>query len=141
MPKEQIIHQHITNVERPSQDIDTLLKTQLENTEQRMTRDMQNKFGKHGNLINHLAGRIDDVSRAAHAIANKDPILVQGPAGVAGAMGPPGVAGRRESWCRRIGWTTRCSRRRRHIRRWESRGQEDCYQIEGEEEANFRDGD
>ena len=96
MPKEQVIHQHITKVEPPSQDIDAIMKMRTENTEQRMLREMQKQFGQHGHLINHLAGRVDGLSAAAHALANKvppDPIFVQGPARLAGIARPAGIAG------------------------------------------------
>ena len=64
MPREQVIHQHITNTERPAQDIDTLLKSHLETTEQRMLRHMHTQFGQSGALISHLAGRVDNIAAA-----------------------------------------------------------------------------
>jgi len=94
MPREQVIHQHITNPERPAQDINTLLASHLESTEQRMLRHMHNQFGQSGALISHLAGRVDNLSAAAHALANKPPpdtIVVQGATGPAGPPGPPGA--------------------------------------------------
>jgi len=93
MPREQVIHQHITNPERPAQDIDTLLASHLESTEQRMLRHMHNQFGQSGALISHLAGRVDNIAAAAHAIANKPPpeVVVQGATGPAGPPGPPGA--------------------------------------------------
>lgn len=49
MPKEQVIHQHITNVERPEIDISTFLDKQTQNTEQRMYREMQKQFSRRRN--------------------------------------------------------------------------------------------
>jgi len=93
MPREQVIHQHINNPERPAQDIDTLLKSHLETTEQRMLRHMHNQFGQSGALISHLAGRVDNIAAAAHALANKPPpeVVVQQTTGPAGPPGPPGA--------------------------------------------------
>jgi len=94
MPREQIIHQHISNPERPAQDINTLLASHLESTEQRMLRHMHKQFGHSGGLISHLAGRVDNLSAAAHALANKPPpdaVVVQGATGPAGPPGPPGA--------------------------------------------------
>jgi len=93
MPREQVLHQHITHPERPAQDIDTLLKSHLESTEQRMLRHMHNQFGQSGALISHLAGRVDNIAAAAHALANKPPpeVVVQAVTGAAGPPGPPGA--------------------------------------------------
>jgi len=93
MPREQVIHQHITHPDRPAQDIDTLLKSHLETTEQRMLRHMHTQFGQSGALISHLAGRVDNIAAAAHAIANKPPpeVVVQQTTGPAGPPGPPGA--------------------------------------------------
>ena len=93
MPREQVLQQHINHPERPAQDIDTLLKSHLETTEQRMLRHMHSQFGQSGELISHLAGRVDNIAAAAHAIANKPPpeVVVQQTTGPAGPPGPPGA--------------------------------------------------
>ena len=73
LPKESVIHNHITQMERPTQDVSTLIQSATQNTEQRMLREMHKQFGHNGGLLTHLAGRVDNLSAAAHALANKPP--------------------------------------------------------------------